>query len=166
MQLRKLRAFVLGVISFFSWKLLHLASRKGWTPTKDYKMQELSSLRSQIPWLHSEATCDCFFHPPAPLLSQKKWLGQAQFTCGSYAEVLVTARVSLPFQYCFRRSHAITDLTWSNKGTTNSPTSFGILSSTRSCFLKFTCLKIRRNKFSIPQTAILLPSRVKTFTLW
>lgn len=46
---------------FFSWKLLHLSLREGWTHTKDYKMQELPSLRAQIPWMHSEATCDSFF---------------------------------------------------------------------------------------------------------
>lgn len=55
-----------------------------------------------------------------------------------HRDSLVTARVPLPFHHCFRRSCAITDLIWSNKGTTNSPTSFGILSSTWSCFLKFT----------------------------
>lgn len=154
------------IFIFFSWKLLHLSSRTGWAHTKDYKMQELSSLRAQIPWMHSEVTCDCFFHPATPLLSPKQWLGEAQFTCGTYTEILVPAGVPLPFQHCFRRSRSITDLTRSNKGTTNSPTSFGILSSTWSCFLKFIPLKRRRNWFSISQIAILLPSAVKTSTLW
>lgn len=109
----------------------------------------------------SEVTCNCFFHPPAPLLSQKQWLGEAQFPCGTHTEILVTAGAPLPLQYCFRRSCAVSDLTSSNKGTTNSPTSFGILSSTWSCVLKFTLLK---NEFSISQIAILLPSTVKTIT--
>lgn len=151
---------------FFSCKLLHLSSRKGWTHTKDYKMQELSSLRAQIPWMHSKVTCNWFFHPPAPLLSQNQWLGEAQFPCGTHTEILVTAGAPLPLQHCFRRSCAVSDLTSSNKGSTNSPTSFGILSSIWSCFLKFTLLKIRINEFSISQIAILLPSTVKTFTFW
>lgn len=73
----KMHVWKIGALSyhryldFFSCKLLHLSSRKGWTHTKHYRMQELSSLRAQIPWMHREVTCNCFFSPPAPLLSQR-----------------------------------------------------------------------------------------------
>lgn len=75
--------------------------------TKDYEMQELSSLRTQIPDCTARKPGTVFFHPPAPLLSPKQWLGEAQFTCGTCTEVLVT----LEFLPLFSNYCAITDLT-------------------------------------------------------
>lgn len=47
--MKNMSTVILQVSLVFIWKLLHLSSGKGWAYTKDYKMQEPSTLSTQIP---------------------------------------------------------------------------------------------------------------------